>query len=65
MPRAAALAFIKPCLARHASTPPSGEQWVHEIKFDGVRVQVLVALPKVSLLTHNGWNKDYFIIVTE
>jgi ATP-dependent DNA ligase len=54
MPRAATLAFIKPCLAQDASTPPSGEQWVHEIKFDGILVQALVAPPNVSLLTRNG-----------
>jgi hypothetical protein len=29
-----ALTFIKPCLAQYASSPPSGEQWVHEIKFE-------------------------------
>jgi ATP-dependent DNA ligase len=37
MARAATLAFIKPCLAQDVSTPTSGEQWVHEIKFDGIR----------------------------
>jgi bifunctional non-homologous end joining protein LigD len=50
----AALAFIKPCLAREAATPPSGDQWVHEIKHDGFRIEALVAPPKVQLLTRNG-----------
>jgi bifunctional non-homologous end joining protein LigD len=32
--------FIKPQLATLKSKAPKGEQWLHEIKFDGYRVQV-------------------------
>lgn len=32
--------FIKPQLATLKSKAPKGELWLHEIKFDGYRVQV-------------------------
>jgi hypothetical protein len=31
-PRALPAGFIAPCLPIHAPQPPSGEQWLHEIK---------------------------------
>jgi len=33
-----ALGFIKPCLPFSAKMPPSGADWIHEIKHDGFRV---------------------------
>jgi ATP-dependent DNA ligase len=30
--------FIAPCLPTSAAQPPSGEEWLHEIKHDGFRV---------------------------
>ncbi|MGE0697927.1 MAG: non-homologous end-joining DNA ligase [Hyphomicrobiaceae bacterium] len=51
------LAFVEPCLARLAP-PPEGDGWVHEIKFDGYRVQAHVRMEgrsrSVRLLTRNG-----------
>ena len=32
--------FIEPALATSIEKVPSGERWLHEIKFDGYRVQV-------------------------
>jgi bifunctional non-homologous end joining protein LigD len=32
--------FIKPQLATLLSKAPIGDQWLHEIKYDGYRVQV-------------------------
>jgi bifunctional non-homologous end joining protein LigD len=32
--------FISPQLATLKSKAPSGHQWVHEIKFDGYRLQI-------------------------
>lgn len=47
--------FIKPCLAKLAHTPPSGANWLHEIKYDGYRVQARIdADGRVSLTTRNG-----------
>lgn len=47
-------AFIEPCLATLVAKPPVGEQWVHEIKFDGYRVQAHIDKDGVKLLTRNG-----------
>jgi ATP-dependent DNA ligase len=32
--------FIEPCLPSTADQPPSGPDWVHEIKHDGYRVRL-------------------------
>jgi ATP-dependent DNA ligase len=37
-PRALPTGFIAPCLPSSAPQPPSGEEWLHEIKHDGFRV---------------------------
>jgi FmdE, Molybdenum formylmethanofuran dehydrogenase operon len=31
--------FVSPCLPTKASTPPTGEAWLHEIKHDGFRLK--------------------------
>jgi bifunctional non-homologous end joining protein LigD len=38
--KAAYPGFIPPALATSINKVPSGERWIHEIKFDGYRVQV-------------------------
>ncbi|MEZ5843419.1 MAG: non-homologous end-joining DNA ligase [Hyphomicrobiaceae bacterium] len=51
---AATPAFTAPCLARSGS-PPEGEEWLHEIKLDGYRVQCLIADDgSVRILTRSG-----------
>jgi ATP-dependent DNA ligase len=35
--------FIEPALASAIERVPSGDRWIHEIKFDGYRVQVHLA----------------------
>ena len=37
-PRALPAGFIAPCLPTSAPQPPSGDEWLHEIKHDGFRV---------------------------
>ena len=37
-PRPLPKGFIRPCLPTTAPIPPSGEQWWHEIKHDGLRM---------------------------
>ena len=37
-PRILPAGFIAPCLPPKASSPPSGELWLHEIKHDRFRV---------------------------
>lgn len=46
--------FIPPCLARLESTPPTGDAWLHEVKFDGYRIQARIADGKVTLKTRTG-----------
>lgn len=46
--------FVPPTLATLQSKPPSGEAWLHEVKFDGYRVQARVKAGKVKLLTRTG-----------
>ena len=53
-PKASPLAFTPPCLARATHHPPHGDNWVHEIKFDGYRVQVLIENGEARLLTRNA-----------
>jgi ATP-dependent DNA ligase len=59
------LRFIPPQLASPADSPPEGERWIHEIKHDGYRCQVLLERGQVRVLTRNGhdWSDRYPSIV--
>jgi len=46
--------FIEPCLASLASKAPESGKWVHEIKFDGYRLQARLDEGEVKLLTRRG-----------
>src|SRR5215468_950175 len=46
--------FVEPCLPTAVEKAPSGGDWVHEIKYDGYRVQVRVDNGRVTLLTRTG-----------
>jgi bifunctional non-homologous end joining protein LigD len=46
--------FVPPSLATLRATAPSGEGWVHEIKFDGYRSQARLEDGDVRLLTRKG-----------
>ena len=48
--------FIDPCLAQARSRPPGGNQWVHEIKFDGYRLQIHVDNGLVRCFTRRGYD---------
>jgi bifunctional non-homologous end joining protein LigD len=56
--------FIKPQLATLKAKAPSGDQWLHEIKFDGYRVQVHLSKGKKRVFTRNGldWTKRFSVI---
>jgi bifunctional non-homologous end joining protein LigD len=49
--------FIAPCLATLRPKPPEGEDWVHEIKFDGYRLQPHIEAGKVTLFTRGGLDR--------
>ena len=46
--------FVSPSLATLRTAAPSGEGWVHEIKFDGYRIQARLDRGEVRLLTRKG-----------
>ena len=46
--------FIEPALASLIERVPSGDRWLHEIKFDGYRVQVHLANTVVRVFTRRG-----------
>jgi bifunctional non-homologous end joining protein LigD len=46
--------FIEPALATSVDKVPSGKRWVHEIKFDGYRVQVHLRDAAVKVFTRRG-----------
>jgi DNA ligase D-like protein (predicted ligase) len=54
-------AFIPPQLSQPVEKPPSGPQWVHEIKLDGFRMAARIDDGRVQLLTRTGldWTDKY------
>jgi bifunctional non-homologous end joining protein LigD len=46
--------FIAPELCQSVERPPNGPGWVHEIKFDGYRIQMRIAKGEVTLRTREG-----------
>jgi bifunctional non-homologous end joining protein LigD len=59
------LRFIPPQLATSVDQPPEGSDWIHEIKHDGYRSQVLLERGQVRVFTRNGhdWTDRYPSIV--
>jgi bifunctional non-homologous end joining protein LigD len=46
--------FVEPELATSIDNVPSGKRWIHEIKFDGYRVQVHLRDAAVKVFTRRG-----------
>jgi bifunctional non-homologous end joining protein LigD len=46
--------FIEPALASSIEKVPSGDRWIHEIKFDGYRVQVHLHSEAIKVFTRRG-----------
>ena len=59
------LRFIEPQLASSVEKPPEGKHWIHEVKHDGYRSQVLVERGEARVFTRNGydWSDRYPSIV--
>jgi bifunctional non-homologous end joining protein LigD len=49
--------FVPPQLATLVKAPPSGDEWLHELKFDGYRMLCRIERGKVRFLSRNG--KDW------
>jgi len=56
--------FVEPQLAQLVEQPSSGAGWVHEVKFDGYRIQLRVEKGKAKLLTRKGldWTAKFSAI---
>jgi bifunctional non-homologous end joining protein LigD len=48
------LGIIEPCLPSPAKAPPSGPDWLHEIKHDGFRIMARRDSAGVRLITRHG-----------
>jgi ATP-dependent DNA ligase len=65
-PHALPAGFIAPCLPINAPRPPSGEQWLHEIKHDGFRVIARKNGKRVKLYSRPGNDLTYrFPLIVE
>jgi bifunctional non-homologous end joining protein LigD len=55
------LRFIEPQLPSLVDQPPEGKHWIHEVKHDGYRCQVLVERGQARVFTRNGfdWTDRY------
>jgi bifunctional non-homologous end joining protein LigD len=53
--------FIEPALASSIEKVPNGDRWIHEIKFDGYRVQLQLVNESVRVFTRRGndWTKRF------
>lgn len=47
-------AFLPVQLATLATTPPEGDDWVHELKYDGYRIEGVLVGGKATLFSRNG-----------
>ncbi|TPK81054.1 ATP-dependent DNA ligase [Mesorhizobium sp. B2-4-13] len=55
------LKFIKPLMPTLVEKPPEGEEWIHEVKFDGYRSQIIKDEGGVRIFTRRGldWTARY------
>ncbi|HLG58602.1 MAG TPA: non-homologous end-joining DNA ligase [Vicinamibacterales bacterium] len=52
-----------PQLATLVKEPPSGDRWIHEIKYDGYRIGCVIGKGRVRLISRNG--KDWTSVFPE
>lgn len=57
-------ADFSPQLAVLAESPPVGDEWLHEIKFDGYRILAKIKNGEAKLITRNGndWTKKFPVL---
>jgi bifunctional non-homologous end joining protein LigD len=58
--------FLEPALASICDKPPSGPRWVHEIKYDGYRMQARIDGATIRLLTRKAldWTARFKSVAT-
>ena len=66
-PRRFPAAFVPPQLATLASEPPDGDDWVHELKFDGYRAICRMEEEMIGVRTRSGldWSGKFPWLVRE
>jgi ATP-dependent DNA ligase len=59
------LKFIKPQEPALVLEPPLSDDWIHEIKYDGFRVQLIRDWAGVRAFTKNGhdWSKRFWPVI--
>jgi ATP-dependent DNA ligase len=62
---AASSSFIEPCLPSAADRPPSGSNWIHEIKHDGYRLMARRDPVGIHLITrrNNDWSARFPLVI--
>jgi bifunctional non-homologous end joining protein LigD len=62
--RSAGLSFIPPLLPTLIDEPPEGDDWIHEIKQDGYRTQIILDRGGARILTRRGhdWTTKYGLV---
>lgn len=56
------LEFIPPMAPKLVASPPAGDDWIHEVKLDGYRAQVVINGPDdIRVFTKSGadWTKNF------
>ena len=58
-------AFIAPQLATLVKEPPSGDEWLHELKFDGYRMLCRIDRGRITVWSRNGkdWTEKFQNVV--
>jgi len=56
--------FVAPQLATLVATPPGGDEWLHEIKYDGYRALAAIGGGRVRIFTRSGqdWTPKFAAI---
>jgi bifunctional non-homologous end joining protein LigD len=66
-PAAKLPAFVPPQLCSIAESPPEGDDWIYEIKYDGYRLELAAAGGHAKLYTRSGldWTQKFNAIAEE
>jgi len=61
------LKFVAPLMPTLVEKPPEGDAWIHEVKFDGYRSQLIIDEDRTRIYTRNGhdWTAKYSDLVQE
>lgn len=53
--------YVEPMLPTLVDVPPAGNEWLHEIKYDGYRTELTIRGKDVHAYTRNGhdWTEKY------